>query len=358
MNSGAIADINLSALEHNCNRAKQLVPTAKILAMIKGNAYGHGLIPAANTLTDADAFGVACLSEGIELRQAGIDKRIVIMRGFFDIEELELAVEHDFDVVIHCEDQLQILTENTLSKPIEVWLKIDTGMHRLGFSAEQVLDTYTGLQQNPNVKQPVHVITHLANADIMNDKTTKTQLKTFAEASTELSDSTSIANSAAIFNWPETHTDWIRPGIMLYGVSPLPGVSGVELNLQPVMTLRSKLIALKNLKKGDSIGYGSTWTCPKDMVAGVVAIGYGDGYPRHAKNGTPVLVNGIECQLVGRVSMDMLTVDLRNNPQAKYGDTVTLWGQGLPVEIVAEYAGTIPYELLSKITSRVRKQLC
>ncbi len=358
MNSGAIADINLSALEHNFNRAKQLVPTAKIFAMIKSNAYGHGLIPAATTLTDADAFGVACLSEGIELRQAGIDKRIVIMRGFFDAEELELVVDYNFDVVVHCEEQLQILTANTLSKPVEVWLKIDTGMHRLGFSAEQVLSAYAGLQQNPSVKQPVHIMTHLANADIMNDTTTKAQLKIFAEASTELSDSTSIANSAAIFNWPEAHSDWVRPGIMLYGVSPLPGIAGVELNLQPVMTLHSKLIAVKNLKKGDSIGYGGTWTCPKDMPVGVVAIGYGDGYPRHAKNGTPVLVDDVQCQLVGRVSMDMLTVDLRNNPQAKYGDTVTLWGDGLPVEIIAEHAGTIAYELLSKITSRVRKQLC
>ncbi len=358
MNSGAIADIDLSALQHNFARVKQLASTTKILAMIKSNAYGHGLIPVAQTLEDADAFGVACLSEGIELRQAGIDKRIVIMRGFFDTEELELAAEHNFDVVVHCEQQLQILADATLPKKIDVWLKIDTGMHRLGFLGKQVLNAYQSLQQNSNVKQPIHVITHLANADIVNDITTKTQLEKFIDVSCDIAGPKSIANSATIFNCPEAHTDWVRPGIMLYGVSPLVGVSSAELDLQPVMTLCSKLIAIKDLQKGDMVGYGSTWACPENMPVGVVAIGYGDGYPRHVPSGTPILVNDIKCQIVGRVSMDMLTVDLRNNPQAKYGDTVTLWGQGLPVEIIAEHSGTIAYELLSKITPRVRKQLC
>lgn len=354
MNCGAIAKINLEALQRNLQQVRKLAPSSKIIAMIKSNGYGHGLLHVAKALNDVDAFGVACLGEGLLLRQAGIKKRTVLLRGFNDATELTQIMKHDLDTVIHNQEQLQVLAQTKLDKPIAIWLKIDTGMHRLGFLPEEITTVYQQLQQNPKIQQPFQIMTHFADADNAAKDTTNNQLAVFAQLTNHMPEPKSIANSAGIINWPEAHADWIRPGIMLYGVSPLADKSGLDLNLKPVMTLQSSLINIKQLKKGDYVGYGGTWQCPEAMQVGVVAIGYGDGYPRHAQNGTPVLINDQECPLIGCVSMDMLTVDLRNNSTAKCGDIVTLWGEDLPVERIATYADTISYELLCGITTRVQ----
>lgn len=353
MNCGTSAHIDLAALKHNLQQVKTYAPNSKIMAMIKSNAYGHGLLPVAKTLKDADAFGVACLGEGKYLRQARVKNRIVLMRGFTDLEELELVTKYDLEPVIHSQEQLEILDQVKLENPITAWLKIDTGMHRLGFAPVDALNIYERLQSNNNIAAKIHVITHLANADDLSSNVTQEQVDKFTSLLEQLPGITSIANSAGILNWENAHADWVRPGIMLYGVSPTFNTTAEDYGLKPVMTMMSKLISIRHLHKGDAIGYGSTWECPEDMPIGIVATGYGDGYPRHAQNGTPILVNGVLCEVVGRVSMDMLSVDLRNNSTAKYGDPVTLWGENLPIEKVAQKADTIPYELFCRITRRV-----
>ncbi len=353
MNNGAQAYVDLIALQHNYQRIRKLTSPSKIMAMVKSDAYGHGLVQIAKSLTDVDAFGVACLNEALTLRKAKIDKRIVLTRGFSNITELPLISKYGLDVVIHHEYQIEILQTVELNKPIGIWLKIDTGMHRLGFAIEDAEHAYHRLKKISQIQQPIYIMTHLASADDLSKSATHKQLDCFKQFSF-CSNPKSIANSAAIINWPESCADWVRPGIMLYGISPLAGKTGEEIGLRPVMTLQSELIAVKKLAKGDRIGYGGIWECPEDMPVGVVAIGYGDGYPRHAKTGTPVLVNGIQCQIVGRVSMDMLTVDLRNDPDAKCGDQVILWGKELSVEYIAKCADTIAYELLCGLTQRVQ----
>jgi alanine racemase len=351
---GSIARVNLNALVHNLAQVRKLAPKSKIMAMIKSNGYGHGLIEVAKAL-EADAFGVACLKEALALRKANIKQRIVVMRGFTNKDELSLISKNNLEAVIHCQEQLKILTQTKLANSISAWLKIDTGMHRLGFAKEKATKIYRELAKNPDIQRLIYIMTHLAEADVLNKSITKKQLFCFAKASQNMEGvEMSVANSAGIICWPDAQADWVRPGVMLYGVSPFADKIGADLGLQPVMTLQSKLIAVKKLKKGDKIGYGGTWRCHEDMPVGVVAIGYGDGYPWHAKNGTPVLVNGKLCKLVGRVSMDMLTVDLRNNPRAKINDPVILWGEGLPIEKIAKSANTIAYELLCQITQRVK----
>jgi alanine racemase len=356
VNYGATAHINLAALQHDFRRVQELVPNCKIMAMLKTNAYGHGLLQAAKVLDMANAFGVASPAEAIELRKSDISKPLVVMRGFADAEELQLFAEHNLDAVIHHHDQLVILQQAKLPKKISVWLKIDTGMHRLGFAPKDAAQAYQELKKNPKIKEPIYVMTHFAEAANLSSPTTEKQLSCFAKATQGIRGKgvLSVANSAAIIAWPQSHADWVRPGVMLYGISPFANKVGGEIGLKPVMTLQSKILVIKKLSKGDKIGYGGTYTCPENMPVGIAAIGYGDGYPRHAKNGTPILVNGIECQLVGRVSMDMITIDLRNNPNAKPGDSVILWGDGLPAEYIARSADTIPYELFCRLTKRVK----
>lgn len=358
MSRGTVARIDLQALQHNFQQVRSRVDSnSKIIAMVKADAYGHGLLPVADALPEADAFGVAILKEALALRQAGITQSIVVMTGFSSVDELQQMVEHDLATVVHAPFQLDLLESVSLKAPLSVWFKIDTGMHRLGFSAAQVEDAYQRLLACKSVKKPLCVMTHLADADNKENDFTQEQIRVFSELTDALDGAKSISNSAAIFSQSNPSADWVRPGIMLYGASPFAGSVGEKENLRPVMTLQSKLIAVKHLKKGDRVGYGCTWTCPEDMPVGVVAIGYGDGYPRHAKSGTPVLVNGVECPLVGRVSMDMITVDLRAQVDAKVGDVVTLWGEGLPVERIAEGVGTISYELLCQVTSRVPREV-
>ena len=353
MSRPAQAVLDLSAIAHNLTRVRELAPGRSIMAVIKANAYGHGMIKAANALREADAFAVACLDEALILREAGFAHPIVLLEGFFSAAEFPLLSRHHLITVVHHEEQLIMLERAKLGAPLPVWIKVDSGMHRLGLAPDQVAAAWRRL----NACGSVHVLgfmSHLANADDRNDPMTLQQQSCFSQAVGDYPGLRSIANSAAILTWPQTHGDWVRPGLMLYGVSPFADRVGENHGLQAAMSLQSQLMAVNRFKRGDRIGYGGEWECPEDMPVGVVAIGYGDGYPRHAKSGTPVLVNNKRVPLIGRVSMDMICVDLRNQPQARSGDPVCLWGAALPVEEIARYAGTIPYELLCRVTSRVR----
>lgn len=345
--------IHLDALRHNFQRIKTLAPHSKILAMVKSNAYGHGITRIALALPDVDALGVACIEEGMILRRAGVKNPIVLMEGLFADNELTLIENENFALVVHHLEQVIMLEKNPHIKPVSIWLKIDTGMHRLGFAPDDVKAVYHRLLQCKAVKKPIGLMTHFAKADIIQSEMTQHQIDAFHATCMELVGPRSLANSAAILAWPNAHADWVRPGVMLYGASPFADQRGITHGLKPVMSFSSQLIALHFVKQGSTMGYGGHWTAPEDMMIGVVGVGYGDGYPRHAKNGTPMLVNGVECQLIGRVAMDMLTVDLRNYPLAKVGDPVLLWGPELPVERIAEFSETIGYELLTRITQRV-----
>jgi alanine racemase len=355
MSRAAQAIINLSALTHNLRQAKAAAPASKTLAVIKANGYGHGIVRVARALNDdADSFAVASVEEALELREAGINKPIVLLEGFFQADELPEILQHNLDIVVHHQTQLDILRKQ---KPVEsklhVWLKIDTGMHRLGFSPQEAKTVWNELNASALVDS-ITLMTHLANADDRQDGYTDIQLQRFTQCTVDLPGQRSIANSAGILGWPTTHADINRPGILLYGSNPFTQGTGADVGLKPVMTLQTELIAVHHFKKGEPIGYGGVWQCPEDMPVGVAAIGYGDGYPRHAGSGTPVLVNGNRAQLAGRVSMDMIGIDLRNIPDAHVGDPVILWGEGLPIDEIARCASTISYELMCGVTQRVK----
>lgn len=345
--------INLTALRHNLQIVRQAAPGCRVMAAIKADGYGHGLVRVAKALNESDGFGVACIDEALQLRAAGIAAPITLLEGFFHADEIPLIEQHRLDLLLHHESQIAVLEQASIDTPIRVWLKIDTGMHRLGVSPKRTPALWKRLESIPGLL-PVGQMTHLACADDREHPATAKQLQVFAQATAALPGERAIANSAGILGWPDTHGDWVRPGIMLYGVSPFIGGTAAQHDLKPVMTLSSELIAVNIVQKGETVGYGGTWTCPETMPVGVVAVGYGDGYPRHAGNGTPVLVNGQRVPLIGRVSMDMVCVDLRSQPEAGIGDPVVLWGEGLPAEEVAEAAGTIAYELFCSVTRRVR----
>lgn len=348
------ARIDINALHHNLERVRAFAPGSKVLAMVKGNAYGHGLVSIGKILSQVDGLGVACLEEAIKLREGGVNTAIVLMSGVYSHSDLQLVDLYGLQIVVHDPFQLQLLQSAQLSRPVAVWLKIDTGMHRLGFPPDAFNNAYKTLTSCSNIAKPINILTHLADADDLEKDSTLHQMDVFNHYTTAISCPKSIANSAGIISWPQTVAQWNRPGIMLYGLSPMRNKIGDDHGLKAVMTLRSKIIALHDLHKGDAVGYGGTWICPEDMRVGVVAIGYGDGYPRHAKSGCPTLVKGKICPLVGRVSMDLISIDLRNCPQAVIGDIVLLWGNGLPAEIVARYSDTIAYELLCNVARRVR----
>lgn len=345
--------IHLDALRYNLAQIKKRAPNARVLAMVKSNAYGHGVEHIAAALPDADALGVACIEEGMLLRRAGIKVPIVLMEGLFTGDELSKASEEEFTLVIHHELQVQMLEKETIKKPVSIWLKIDSGMHRLGFGPNETKEIHQRLNALSSIKKPIGIMTHFAQSDSHDPSPTRAQIAIFNQATADLQGPKSMANSAGILAWPEAHLDWVRPGLILYGASPFKDKKGADLGLRPVMSLTSELIAIHRVAKGERVGYGGIWECPEDMLMGVVGIGYGDGYPQFANNGTPVLVKGKICPLAGKVSMDMLTVDLRNLPDAKVGDEVILWGEGLPVEKVAENNHTSAYELLTRITQRV-----
>lgn len=346
------ATIDLAALRHNLSVVRAAAPGSRVMAVVKANGYGHGLREAAKTLVSADAFAVSCLEEALALREAGLLHPIVMLEGFFDSADLRAITAHRLDIVVHADWQLEVLERSRLPRPVRVWVKVDTGMRRIGFQPQRVAEVLQRLRACATVRE-LRLMTHLACADDRSSKVTQEQLAVFEQVAANQSLERSIANSAGILAWPASHADWVRPGIMLYGASPFAD-GGERPELRPVMTLSSRLIAIQQFRRGDTVGYAGSFVCPEDMPVGVVAIGYGDGYPRHASNGGPVLVNERRTTILGRVSMDMLCVDLRGFEDVQVNDPVTLWGKGLPVEEVAAASGTISYELLCQLTRRVR----
>lgn len=344
--------IDLSALRHNLARVCVFAPNSRICAMVKANAYGHGLVRVAQALDRADEFGVTRLEEALALRDAGIQLPILVMDGFRDEHDVQVMSRLELTPVVYQWDQVQMLERLSLEKPLSVWLYLDTGMHRLGLSADEMPLAYEALSRSNAVRPPFGFMTHFSDAGDKNHPKTLAQQRLF-ETTIVWPGVRSLANSPALVAWPETQMDWVRPGILLYGASPFPDQTGSDLGLRPVMTLSTTLTSICPVQPGETVGYGDTWVCSEPTRIGVAAIGYGDGYPRRTRNGAPVLVGGVMCTLAGRVSMDLITIDLRAHPQARIGDPVVLWGEGLPAEKLAAYADTIPYELFCQITQRV-----
>ncbi len=346
--------VDSGALRHNLQVIRRLAPKSRVMAVIKANAYGHGLVIAARALAAADAFAVARVSEGLALREAGIKTPIVLLEGVFDRQQLDAAAAADLQLVVHSPEQMELLRAAPAHVQFKVWLKLDSGMNRLGFKGEAFRSAHAQLSSMSILKGPVNLMTHLGCADTPQRPNTAEQLMVFAAATRNLVGERSIESSAALLGFPEAQAEWIRPGLLLYGVSPFRGSTGADHDLRPVMTLRTSIIAVKDLIEGDQVGYGGDWTARRPTRLAIAAIGYGDGYPRSASSGTPVLVNGEHAALVGRVSMDMLAIDVTDAQRAaKVGDPVVLWGEGLPVEEIAIWAETIPYTLTCGINQRV-----
>jgi len=347
--------IDLEALRHNLARVRELAPRSKVMAVVKADGYGHGLERVAAALAEADAFGVAALSDAERLRQAGLRNRIVLLSGIDEPADLAQLRALQVDTVVHHESQLAMLEADLGEAPIRVWLKFDTGMHRLGFDPALASALHARLRALPQVDAEIVAMSHFASSDDLRGAQTVAQLRRFANSVASVVDApVSLSNSAAVLGWPDAHRDWVRAGGALYGLSVVDGKTGADFGLKAVMKLSTRLIAINRIARGERVGYSATWECPEDMDVGVAAIGYGDGYPRSVPSGTPVLINGHRVPLIGRVSMDLMTIDLRSMPNAKVGDEVTLWGPELPVEEIATAAGTISYELTCSITRRVR----
>ena len=352
------ARINLSAMENNLLVARRAAPSARIMAVIKADGYGHGLLRVAEALSATDGFALLEIQDALQLREAGFRQPILLLEGFFSAEELVVVAEYDLACVIHSAWQVALLDAYPKRKKLDVWLKINSGMNRLGFAPNEVAQVMERLRRHDAVRDIV-LTTHFANAD--EARGVAGQLALFNDIAAPYNLARSLANSAALLRYPETHGDWVRPGIMLYGASPFAEISARQLGLKPAMTLSSRIIAVQELQAGDEVGYGALFRAEHAMRIGIVACGYADGYPRQsgrvepeaAPNGTPVLVDGQAAQTLGRVSMDMLYADLSKLPQAGVGSPVTLWGDGLPVEEVARAAGTVSYELLCALTARV-----
>ncbi|MBE0622813.1 MAG: alanine racemase [Burkholderiales bacterium] len=350
------AGFSLSALRHNLGVARRRAPASRVWAVVKANAYGHDLQRVAQALADADGYALLDLNEVVRLRDAGCAKPILLLEGIFQPADLEIVDRYGLTVVVHDLEQILMLERARLATQICVYLKINTGMNRLGFTGAGVRAAYDRLLASGKVAQ-ISLMTHFADADADGAAGVAEQMTRFTESTVGMNAEISMANSAAVLRYPETHADWVRPGIMLYGCSPFADETAQALDLRPAMTLASGIIAVRDLRPGDRVGYGGTFAAPKSMRIGVVACGYADGYPRHAPgrsdSNTPVIVAGTRTHTVGRVSMDMLCVDLSAIPQAGVGSPVILWGEGLPADEVAACAGTISYELLCALAARV-----
>jgi alanine racemase len=345
------AQVNLSALRANLRKARERASGAQVLAVVKADAYGHGLMRVLPALSEADGLALLELDAAVALRERHYARRILLLEGFFAADELAEIAARRFAVVVHHEEQIRMLEAATLPRPIEVFVKINTGMNRLGFRPDLAHTVVDRLSRAPSVAV-MRMMTHLARAD--EEEGVREQLERFEDACQGLPYPRSIANSAGVIRYNDVGGDYVRPGIMLYGSSPFPYDTAEMLGLTPVMTLKSELIAIQDIKANESVGYGGTYTASRAHRVGVIACGYADGYPRHAPNGTPVLVCGRKARTAGRVSMDMMTVDLTDAPQAVVGSPVVLWGEGLPVDDVAAAASTVGYQLLTGISRRVR----
>jgi len=356
--SGLIrAVIDTRALRHNLEVIRKRAGRARVMAVVKANAYGHGLTPSAQALSSADAFAVARLEEGLTLRSAGVLKPVVLLEGVFSSEQLEEAAAQRLDLVVHDTLQIELLERTGNAQRFVVWVKIDTGMNRLGFAPAQFPAALARLRALTPTPQHIRLMTHLACANERDDGMTRAQLERFHKAIHGLSFHTSIANSAGLFGALPVECDWVRPGLALYGASPFADCLAADLGLEPVMTLVTSVIAVRRVSRGETVGYGGAWVAPQDAAIAIVAAGYGDGVPRGLGGGTTVLVDGQRAPLAGRVSMDMLAIDVSGIQGVRVGTPVVLWGAGLPVEELARRAGTIAYELLCSVSQRVPLEL-
>lgn len=368
----AWARIDLQALRDNLARARPSQHPASLIVVVKANAYGHGMLPVAGALQaqlrPRDCFGVATLEEGLALRAAGFPQDIVLLEGVVTPEELDQALAASLQLVLHSTYQIEALLRRlergTSVQPQVLWLKADTGMHRLGLAQDEFVQAWHALHAHPAVAA-VRVVTHFACADDPSSAMTVRQMQALDAMliATGIDNcERSVAASAAIQQWPQTHFQWLRPGIMLYGGAAIAAENGEDRGLCPVMTLHSRIMAIKQVQAGETLGYGASYRCERDMRIGIVSIGYGDGYPRRAPAGTPVLVHSrtrpglapVRAGLCGRVSMDMLIIDLTDAPLIEIGDDVVLWGEGLPADEIARHCGTIAYELFCQVTPRVQ----
>lgn len=365
MTTAAVAIVRASALRSNFQAVRAAAPGSRVMAVVKANAYGHGLVDVARTLADADAFAVARLEEAVQLRDAGIPGRIVVLGGFVTAEEVGIAGALRLDLVVHSDEQVTLLVSMMKSRRTDIWLKVDTGMGRLGLEPQAVGRARQQLESWLNGAGTLRLLTHLASAEQPHNSATREQMEIFRRLAPGWR-GVSVANSAAILQWRDecltgiqavTDEVWVRPGLMLYGVSPLPGRSASSLGLRPAMSFESRLIAVKGLPRGRRVGYGGDWVATRDSVIGVAAAGYADGYPWHIAGSTPVMLHGVRVPVIGRVSMDMISVDLTGHPGARAGDRLVLWGDDPPVEQVAACAGTIPYALLAGMSPRVLRQM-
>lgn len=351
-----VATVDLAAIRHNYALAKRCAPGRQALAVVKADAYGHGAAVVVTALADeADGFAVCCVEEARVVRANAPKARILLLEGCFDEEDWRTALALDLDVAVQGPEQAERLLMLPGERALNVWLKLDSGMHRLGFTPDEIRRWAERLRAAPQVAE-VNLLSHLACADEQGQELTGLQLECYGELQDVPFDQRSLANSAAVLTCAPAHMDWIRPGIMLYGASPFADRSAVELGLKPAMTLTAQIIALREVPVGEGVGYGATWVAERPSRIATVSCGYADGYPRHAPSGTPVAVRGRRVPLVGRVSMDMLAIDVTDLPEARIGDAVELWGAQVPVDEVARAAGTIGYELLSKVTARVRRE--
>ncbi len=351
------AIIDTASLTHNLARVRAAAPDSRVMAVVKANAYGHGLIAASRALAGSDGLAVARIEEGVALRTAGLTNRILLLEGVFSAEQLAMAAQQNLELMVHSFEQLQLLEQRGDATPLRTWIKIDSGMNRLGFRVAEFADAYQRLVGIRGVLPEPVLVTHLANADDLDDAMTARQLAAFAGVTAGLPGERSVANSAGVLGWPDSRADWVRPGLMLYGVSPFAGQLGADLGLRAAMTLQSEVIAVKDLEAGESVGYGAKWRSTRSTRMAVVAAGYGDGYMRSIATGTPVRVAGQCAALIGCVSMDMITIDVTGLRPVRPGDEVQLWGPELPVEAVAGHAGAIPYELLCGVSLRVHHEL-
>ena len=352
------AHVSAAALRGNLARVREVAPRSKVMAVVKANAYGHGLVPTALCLANADSFAVARLEEAVALRGAGVRTPIVLLEGVFNAEQLAEAARQNLEIVVHEGEQLALLERAPGAHRFIVWLKIDTGMNRLGFRASQVASALVRLMAMGERLHELRLLTHFASADERDSALTARQFALFADLTQGCGGVRSLANSAAVFALPAAQADWVRPGLALYGVAPFADRIGAALGLAPAMRLVSTVIAVRDVPVGETVGYGGVWRAQRDSRIAIVAAGYGDGLPRALPNGTPVLVRGQRAALVGRVSMDMIAVDVTGNASVQVGDAAILWGPELPVEEIAAHAGTLAYELLCAVSQRVPLEFC
>jgi alanine racemase len=342
------------ALRHNLRIVRQRAPRSQLMAVVKSDAYGHGLTSVARALESVDAFAVARLEEALALRRCGIRNRIALLEGVQDRAGLEAAAAADLELIVHCAEQIELLRAAGSRAKFKVWIKLDTGMNRLGFKPAAFREAHAALRALAAVRPPVNLFTHLASADAPELPATARQLELFEALTRALPGERSIVNSAGLLDHPEAQSDWVRPGLLLYGASPFAGSSGADYGLRPAMTFSSSVIALKDVTVGERVGYGGEWAAVRPTRLAIAAVGYGDGYPRSLPSGSPVLINGERALLAGRVSMGMIGIDVTAMQTPPIlGDRVVLWGEGLPVEEIAIRANTIPYELLCGISQRV-----